>query len=334
MNSGRVRVTTGGRIHFGFLNLSLAQDRLYGGIGLSVREPTTTVVAEPIDDSGDAPTIVCSHSTAHEHATRAVDILNLDSVSVNVESALPRHAGLGSGTQLALTTLTAVANAYDQPPQPRENAPTLGRGGRSGIGVGTFETGGFIIDGGHSTARFTIDRPSDGSWAVPPVITRQRIPDSWRFLLLIPDVDPGRSGTEEEASMRSVIKQASPDIADRIAGTVMRKLLPAIATENAEQFGTAVKTIGRLNGRWYTDEQGGVYRPPAGELVASLNESSSCYGAGQSSWGPTVYGITDVEHAEAARDAGQHALDAAGVDGNVRVVRGQNDGVTVKQLES
>lgn len=333
MNAGRVRVTTGGRIHFGFLNLSLAHDRLYGGIGLSVCEPTTTVIAEPIDESHHPSTVVCSHATADKYATRAVDMLDLDSVSVNVESALPQHAGLGSGTQLALATLTAVANVYNQSPQPRENAPALGRGGRSGVGVGVFETGGFVIDSGHPTARFTTDRPADGSWAVPPVMTQQRIPDNWRFLLVIPDVDPGRSGTEEESSMRSVIKQAAPDIADRISGVVMRQLLPAVANENAERFGTAIEAIGRLNGRWYTDEQGGVYRPPAGQLVASLDESSACYGAGQSSWGPTVYGITDTEHVDAARRAGQHALDAAGVDGAIRIVRGQNSGVAVEQLE-
>jgi beta-ribofuranosylaminobenzene 5'-phosphate synthase len=333
MSLGRVRVTTSGRIHFGFVNLSLAHDRLYGGIGLSVCEPTTSVIAEPIDNSCNPPTVRCSHPSAREYAARALNTLDLDSVSVSVESALPQHAGLGSGTQLALATLTAVANAYDQPPQPRENAPALGRGGRSGVGVGTFEIGGFVIDGGHPTARFTTDRPTDGSWTVPPVMTHKQIPDNWRFLLLTPDVEPGRSGTEEEASMRSVVTQAAPDIADRVSGTVMRQLLPAIANENAEQFGTAIETIGRLNGRWYTDEQGGVYRPPAGELVASLDASSSCYGAGQSSWGPTVYGITDIEHADAARRAGQHALDAADVDGTVRIVQGQNHGVTVEQLE-
>jgi hypothetical protein len=49
--------------------------------------------------------------------------------------------------------------------------------------------------------------------------------------------------------------------------------------------------------------------------------------------GPTVYGITDIEHADAARRAGQYALDAADVDGTVRIVQAQNHGVTVEQLE-
>ena len=43
----RVRVSAGARIHFGFLNLSLAHDRLYGSVGVSVDEPRTVVVAEP-----------------------------------------------------------------------------------------------------------------------------------------------------------------------------------------------------------------------------------------------------------------------------------------------
>jgi len=53
------------------------------------------------------------------------------------------------------------------------------------------------------------------------------------------------------------------------------------------------------------------------------------YGAGQSSWGPTVYGITDAAHADAAHEAGREALDAAGIDGDVRLVAGRNHGARV-----
>ncbi|ESS05396.1 MAG: hypothetical protein A07HB70_02439, partial [uncultured archaeon A07HB70] len=75
------------------------------------------------------------------------------------------------------------------------------------------------------------------------------------------------------------------------------------------------------------------YRPPVGEVVASLAEESAVSGAGQSSWGPTAYGVTDADRADAAREAGERALDAAGVDGRVRVVAGRNEGRRVERVD-
>jgi beta-ribofuranosylaminobenzene 5'-phosphate synthase len=63
--------------------------------------------------------------------------------------------------------------------------------------------------------------------------------------------------------------------------------------------------------------------------VATLSDRAAVFGAGQSSWGPAVYGVTDAAHADAAREAGEDALAAAGVEGAVRVVRGRNRGARV-----
>jgi beta-ribofuranosylaminobenzene 5'-phosphate synthase len=126
--------------------------------------------------------------------------------------------------------------------------------------------------------------------------------------------------------MRQAVERADPGIADEIATLLTRQLLPAIATRDRRAFGAAAARLGRLNGAWYADEQGGVYRPPVGELVAALDDAPAVYGAGQSSWGPAVYGVTDRRRAEAAREAGERALDAAGVDGSVLLTAGRNGG--------
>ncbi|ESP87125.1 beta-ribofuranosylaminobenzene 5'-phosphate synthase family protein, partial [Candidatus Halobonum tyrrellensis] len=243
---------------------------------------------------------------------------------------LPRHMGLGSGTQLALAVLAGVARAHDCEPRVRERAPALGRGGRSGVGVAAFEAGGVVLDAGHPTERFTTDRPADGDWRVPPVVARHPVPDDWRFLLVVPDADPGRSAADEDDSMRATVEAADPGVADRIAGVLQRRLLPAAAEGAVERFGAAVGEVGRLNGAWFADAQGGVYRPPVGDLVAALADDPAAFGAGQSSWGPTVYAVTDADRAEAARTAGERALATAGVDGEVSVVRGCNEGATVR----
>jgi beta-ribofuranosylaminobenzene 5'-phosphate synthase len=317
------RVSTGGRLHFGFTNLSLSHERLYGGLGVALDEPRTVVTAEAADG------VHCADDDAREYARRAVSLLDLPGARVRVERHLPRHVGIGSGTQLALATLTAVARANGVEPSVRDLAPDLGRGGRSGIGVATFESGGFVLDAGHPSARFTTSRPADGDWEVPPVAASHAVPPSWRFLLVVPTVDAGRNGAAEDASMRTAVERADPTLSNRIAGLLARQVLPAVATGNAEQFGSAVEAVGRLNGAWYADEQGGTYRPPVGEVVATLSEAPSVFGAGQSSWGPAVYGVTDAANAESARAAGEEALAAAGVDGSVQVVEGRNRGAVV-----
>ncbi|GAA0521627.1 beta-ribofuranosylaminobenzene 5'-phosphate synthase [Halorubrum aquaticum] len=343
--------SAGARLHFGFCNLSLSHERLYGALGLALAEPRVTVEAVPAESTSvtvedDALAAADGGVTgiraetradardgvradAREYAATAADLLDVPGATVTVRASLPRHAGLGSGTQLAATTLAAIARAHDREPAVRDRAPALGRGGRSGVGVAAFEAGGFVLDAGHPTARFTTDRPADGEWTVPPVAARHAVPDDWRFLLVRPDAEPGRNGESEDASMRAAVERAEPRLADRIAGIVTRRVLPAIARGRTEAFGAAVASVGRLNGAWYADEQGGVYRPPVGDVVASLSASPAVFGAGQSSWGPAVYGVTDADRADAAREAGERALEAAGVGGSVSVVRGANEGAWV-----
>jgi beta-ribofuranosylaminobenzene 5'-phosphate synthase len=318
-----VRVRSGSRLHVGFLNLSLARERIYGGLGVAVEQPAVCVSAEQADE------LRCDDPDAEPYARLSVDTLGIPGAEVTVESGPPRHAGLGSGTQLALAAHTAIGRAYGRDPDVRAAAPALDRGGRSGVGVAAFERGGFVIDAGHPRARFTTDRPGRGEWSVPPVSVRHDVPGNWRFVLLVPDVEPGRSGDSEDASMRATVERADPDIADDIAVTVTGRLLPAIAAGDRDAFGSAVAEIDRLNGAWYADEQGGVYRPPVGDLVDELDASPAVSGVGQSSWGPTVYGVTDRADAGVAREAGEAALDAAGVGGEVRVVAPRNAGATV-----
>ena len=334
------RASAGARIHFGFCNLSLSHERLYGALGLGLREPRVVVDAEPAEgvsvavaDGADGLRSDAGEETTADlraHANTAVDCLGVDGARVVLRESLPRHAGLGSGTQLAAATLAAVAAAHGEPARVRERAPLFGRGGRSGVGVATFEDGGFVLDAGHPTARFTTDRPDDGEWTVPPVAARHAVPDDWRFLLVRPDADPGRSGDGEDDAMRAAVERAEPGLADRIGGIVTRRVLPAVATGNAERFGAAVAEIGRLNGAWYADEQGGVYRPPAGRIVDELSDSPAVTGTGQSSWGPAVYALTDAERVDAAERAARAALDAAGVAGRVVTAGIANHGIRVE----
>lgn len=314
------RVITGARLHFGFQNLSLAHGRLYGGVGAMIDRPRVELVADPADH------VRCEHDTVRGYAERVVELLGVPGAALTVESALPRHVGLGSGTQLALATLVAVARCYDRSPRIRDRAPDLGRGGRSGVGVAGFEAGGLVVDAGHPTEAFTTERPADGEWTVPAVVVRHDLPDAWRFVVALPDAPAGPSDEEEDDSMRAVVERADPTVADEIAGLLARRLLPAVAEARLDAVGRAVAEFGRLNGAWYADEQGGVFRPPAGSVVAELTASPAIVGAGQSSWGPAVYGLTDAERVDRAMEAARTALDG----GEVFVAEPRNSGAVVE----
>ena len=316
-------VETGARLHFGFQNLSLAHERLYGGIGVALAEPRLIVEAQRADG------IHCDDPSVTPYAQRAVEVLDVPGAELRVPRQFGRHVGLGSGTQLALACLQAIAEAHDRAAKVRERAPELERGGRSGVGVATFERGGFVVDAGHPTERFTAEPPDPGDWRVPEPIAAWPLPAHIRFVLVTPAVRAGRSGEEEDDSMRRVVERADPGIGDEIATLVTRRLLPAVVEGDAEAFGRAVARLGRLNGAWYADEQGGVYRPPAGRLIEALDDSSAVTGAGQSSWGPTVYGVTDAEAVERAVADAETALADLDTDGEVRVVEPENEGATV-----
>ncbi|WP_276258670.1 beta-ribofuranosylaminobenzene 5'-phosphate synthase family protein [Haloglomus litoreum] len=330
----RATVSTGARLHVGFANLSLAHERLYGGVGLALAEPRVRLSATPAetvtchaaDAAVDEPDVAC----VREYATAVCDLLGVPGAELAVEATLPRHVGLGSGTATALATLAAVARAHGEDVRSRERAPALGRGGRSGVGVAAFEQGGFVVDAGHPTERFTTRPPAQGNWTVPTVLARHALPADWRVVLALPDAEQGRHGSDEDDSMGAVVESADPSVADDLAALTVRRLLPAAAEGRLGAFGDAIAEFGRLNGAWYADEQGGVYRPPAGQVVEELRESPAVAGVGQSSWGPAVYALTDADRAGTARRAAHAALDAAESDGDVLITRPRNEGATIE----
>ncbi|MFB6162382.1 MAG: beta-ribofuranosylaminobenzene 5'-phosphate synthase family protein [Halococcoides sp.] len=316
-------VRMGSRLHFGFQNLSLARDRLYGGIGVGITRPTIEIEAER------AETIATDDAVTEPYLRAVCAHLDVPGAELSVRERPTHHAGFGTGTRLALGSLRAVGAAYGRSVDLRAAAPALGRAGRSGVGVATLEAGGVVIDGGHATEKFTTDPPATGEWSTPPVLARHAVPPDWRFLLVTPTSTVGPAGDAEDDQIRAAVERADPGIADEVATLVTQRLLPAIATGDRAAFGRAITRLGRLNGAWYADEQGGVYRPPAGTLVDELGSNAAVDGVGQSSWGPTVYGLTDRTRADRAREAGRDALRAADVEGRIRVVEPASEGLSV-----
>jgi len=65
-------VTTAARLHFGFQNLALAHERLYGGVGVALETPTLVLRASPDTE------IRCEDEAASPYVRRAVEALDTE----------------------------------------------------------------------------------------------------------------------------------------------------------------------------------------------------------------------------------------------------------------
>jgi beta-ribofuranosylaminobenzene 5'-phosphate synthase len=112
----------------------------------------------------------------------------------------------------------------------------------------------------------------------------------------VPHAAPGFSGDAEAQAFAELPPAPERDV-ERVAHLVLMALLPALADADLERFGSALTEIQSITGRWFAPVQGGTFFPGATEeLVRRLAEWGAA-GVGQSSWGPTVYGIVDGQEA-------------------------------------
>lgn len=193
---------------------------------------------------------------------------------VEVRKAIPRHVGLGSTTQLSLAVGTAVAKLSGLNTPVEKLAEALGRGKNSGAGIYAFAHGGFVLDGGVEEG-------------VPPLIFRGDFPEEWAFLLVIPETRPGFDEEEEKPIMRG--KFGDVRAAMEISHRILLGLLPALKERNIKTFGRHLSAVQTLVGKHFAEFQGGEFREDVRLILEWLREHT--YGAGQSSWGPTVYGL-------------------------------------------
>jgi beta-ribofuranosylaminobenzene 5'-phosphate synthase len=274
-------VETGCRLHLGLIDLNGGLGRIDGGVGLGISDPGVTISAKPsnsLDVSGTHSQLV------QNYASTLMEKYELPPAKLNIESVIPRHVGLGSGTQLALATGSAMVEISDIDVPVTELADHLGRGGTSGIGTAVFERGGFVLDGGHSTAEKDQFLPSSASKASPPpVISRLEFPD-WNIRIYQPR-GSGKSGEAE----KSVFQNKTPipiDDVRHLSHVVLMKLLPSVAESDFQAFREAVEDIQNIGWKRFEVKK----KPKSKQIINQLSEKGVA--AGLSSWGPVVYGIS------------------------------------------
>jgi beta-RFAP synthase len=297
----------------GFLDLSGASGRRFGSIGMALDAPQTRVILRRAPHTrvdGEEQSRAARHL---ETLQRALDIRG--HFALLVERAIPAHAGLGSGTQLALCIAAALRRLHDLPSDLEGDAARLGRGRRSGIGIALFRSGGFVVDGGRGPAT-----------PIPPLLTRVKVPPQWRVLLLLDRTHRGLSGEAEVAAFADLPPMPATT-ADRICRLVLMQALPALAEADLPAFGAAITEVQAITGDYFAPAQDGArFASPRVAAALQVLADAGAHGIGQSSWGPTGFAFA-AEKDEAKRLAAQVEALVEGLD--IRICRGLNRGAAL-----
>ena len=266
------------RLHLGFLDMHGDLGRKFGSLGLSITNVETSLTAN-YSDKIDITGIFLKR--AENYAEQILSHFGIDGgVRLSIHSAIPEHAGLGSGTQLSLAIANAIVHLYQLPDHhPAHLAAILHRGARSGIGVGTFMHGGFVVDGGRGEKT-----------KVPPVITHLSFPEHWRIILVFDDEVEGINGVEERQAFNT-LPTMEKDISATLCRLTMMQVLPAIVEQDCSQFGSAITEIQNIIGDYFSIVQGGRYTSPFLKSILDTMGNMGATGMGQSSWGPTGFAI-------------------------------------------
>jgi beta-ribofuranosylaminobenzene 5'-phosphate synthase len=311
-----VNVRAPARLHIGFVDLNGSLGRRFGSAGLTLEGIGVSLSAQRADS---VVTSGPQAERAERYARALLTRLSLSGgVRIAVEEAIPQHVGLGSGTQLGLAVGLALARLHGLDLTPRRVAELHERGQRSGIGIGAFESGGFLLDGGRGSQ----DAP-------PPLVARAEFPERWRVLLVQDDCRQGLHGAREEQAFQT-LPPFPEALAAHLCRLMLMQTLPALLEGDLDAFGRGVAQMQREVGDYFAPVQGGRFSSPrVGEVLRWL-EGEGIAGVGQSSWGPTGFAIVGSEQQACAleRSARDRWQDATGL--HFAVLAARNRGGEVR----
>lgn len=196
---------------------------------------------------------------------------------VIVRKAPRQHVGLGVGTQLGMSVAAGLYRfAGETSPSPQELALSVGRGRRSAIGTYGFAMGGLVAERG------CLERDP-----VAPLDCQLDLPSSWKVVLTCPHGE-GLSGSEERDAFVNL--PAVPLERTRQLAEIMRdRIFPAAALGDFDEFSKSVYQYGYQAGECFAARQGGPYNGPLLARIVDEIRGLGIEGAGQSSWGPTIF---------------------------------------------
>ncbi len=315
MQNSSTYVTAPSRLHFGFLAFGNREGPQFGGCGVMVSRPRTTIRI-----TGHGPFRIAADSTG-----RAAEFARTWSTHAQVPLAgelevidrTPSHVGLGSGTQMALAIATLLNRHVGRPPADAEElAQSMDRGARSALGTYGFLQGGFVAELGKQENE-TLGKQ----------LCRVAMPQDWRVLLVSAADQKGLCGIAEERAFASDLPPVPRSTTVAMTDILIDRMIPALRHGECERFGQAIYEYGLLAGSCFEKLQGGPFASAEAEQVVNMLRNYGVAGVGQSSWGPTLFGI--VESDEVAQQARHRLAGEANKEWSADVVEFDNQGVVL-----
>jgi beta-ribofuranosylaminobenzene 5'-phosphate synthase len=152
-----------------------------------------------------------------------------------------------------------------------------------------------------------------------------KVPEDWRFIILIPEVGRGMSEGEEAAALREPWEPDPGSYWLMAWGTL--RMASGIARGDLDDALKGLEAVQRGTGAYFSRLQGGLYRGPLVE-VARRAESEGVFLA-QSSWGPTLYTISYREDAVSVSETLKGVAEALGLEARVLVSEPRNEGAKI-----
>ena len=305
------------RLHFGFFDLCDRSGRKFGSLGLTLASPVTEIEASLVDTFsviGDIDTKSIENIAKNTQLLQKS--LNLQMLcKLNIKRLIPNHAGLGSGTQLALSLVALFNKLYDLNLSQTHMTQLSGRGARSGIGLGAFMQGGFLVDAG---------KQADD---LPEIAVRHDFPENWRIILLCDNAHVGVHGELEQEAFQTL-----KPMQNSLKNMVYDHMAPALERSDLLAFGAYMADLQAYNGMYFSPVQGGKFasRDVADALAFLQKNGVACFG--QSSWGPTGFAIVENENKANLylEQLKKQFVDVANL--SFAVTQGYNHGATIKVI--
>ncbi len=322
------------RLHLALIDMNGSYGRIDGGIGLTVQDPNFVLYGEPAEkgitvefsedalNNGLTPNECVSKITSA--AQKVINHFDVDEgFYFRVDKAYLSHSGLGSGTQMGLSTgklitehIGAYSNGYSL-------GEIIGRGGTSGIGVFSFDFGGFIVDGGHSLKSKSSFLPSSASVAKPPqLLAHYEFPEDWEILLVILGSKNTVNGQKEVNIFQDYCPVPKNEV-EQTSHVIFMNMIPFLLERDLSAFGHAIDEIQK---RGFKNIEVSLQSQQIRDLMDKLKEVGA-YGVGMSSFGPTVYSVFDKNNKHIVKEIKEYVGD----NGIVITTKAQNHGHEIQK---
>jgi beta-ribofuranosylaminobenzene 5'-phosphate synthase len=323
------------------IDLNGSYARSNGGIGLTLSDPSISLKGElsekgvSLDFSFEIEDEIKwdFQSKILNSSNRLIKHFSIkNGFHFTLEKSYPMHSGLGSGTQIALSTGRLICellkddlglnylnnNNTSNTINSVSLAEILKRGGTSGIGIFSFDYGGFILDGGHDLNQTKTFLPSSASSAKPPVLLgNYDFPKDWNLVIAIANGDNTITGRKEVDIFQKYCPIAKSDV-EKLSHLILMNLIPFMLEKDIESFGKVINQIQDLGFKKIEIDLQSEYIKAAMEKMREFG----AYGVGMSSFGPTIYGFTHKNTKEVYKATKEYFRD----NGIVFVTKAQNHG--------